>query len=847
MASFTDAISTFNPYVQQLPVDLMAKVGMQKQAQYDAGVQKIQQQIDNVAGLDVAHDADKVYLQSKLGQLGNNLKVVAGGDFSNQQLVNSVGGMATQIVKDPLIQNAVASTARYKKYKEQLEKDYQAGKSSIANVSDFDDQVNAWLSTNKPGQVFKGRYSPYIDLDKKFLETFKALHASETGKDFIYERYTDPITGKLLSTDKLAAAMEREGVEGINAYKIEAALRASLTPDDLNQMRINANYQFKGVTPEQLTSSASKQYANALNRADEEIERLKGIAALSDAQPMLQKRALTSIEEIRQRKKKLGEDYNEQVADILANPDKAKLNIYKEGAIGQFANAFSWEKKVTQVVENPQLSAQIALERLQTEKANYRLNVRKQNFSEYMENRKQTWEETKYAKDHPVYDPFLTSLGEATKDLPAPLTALAQSTVAANKSIDDNIKLLLNNIPDLHGNRAELQNRLLKFQNGDLSQFGGNLRSTAQAIIDGRKLVRENAYAEKFAREEAESDPVIAANKKRLEAAIASRTGISLVVNGVRQTLSPQEVYDFARKFQHITTETPGGTVNASSPGKGYYGILDPTTLNTKERAFYNQYINGNSDIKRAIHGKLMGFSDIINAYEGHSKSVDSQVNDILGKRMGKYAPLVENIKTDKSDERARYENVLGTVLTRYVPGITGSEAVGGDVYLTPEKVAKAKEWLKGTDKNDIQYKMVTQGNNRYIAAMLGTETIMVKLTPFEANQLPSSTDTYGRSILDKQVAFKGSTNPTGDASDAEYSVSFFKNVKKYPVVADLKHDPQLPESNYINLQIKIGDSWQPVQLDENPMTAVEARKILSTWTDADSERILKRKGISIK
>ena len=135
MASYTDAISQFNPYVQQLPVELMAKVGMQKQAQYDAGVQKIQNHIDNVAGLDIAHDADKQYLQSKLGQLGNRLKTVAAGDFSNQQLVNSVSGMTGQIIKDPTIQNAVASTAWYKKQKDELDKAYKDGKSSIANVS----------------------------------------------------------------------------------------------------------------------------------------------------------------------------------------------------------------------------------------------------------------------------------------------------------------------------------------------------------------------------------------------------------------------------------------------------------------------------------------------------------------------------------------------------------------------------------------------------------------------------------------------------------------------------------------------------------------------------------------
>ena len=49
MASFTDAIPQFNPYIQQLPVEAMVKVGMEKQQRYDQGLQKIQSQIDQVA------------------------------------------------------------------------------------------------------------------------------------------------------------------------------------------------------------------------------------------------------------------------------------------------------------------------------------------------------------------------------------------------------------------------------------------------------------------------------------------------------------------------------------------------------------------------------------------------------------------------------------------------------------------------------------------------------------------------------------------------------------------------------------------------------------------------------
>ena len=169
MASFTDQISQFNPYISQIPVETMAKVGMQKQAQYDAGVQKIQSYVDNIAGMDVMHDADKKYVQSKLDELGSRLKTVAAGDFSNQQLVNSVGGMATQIVKDRNVENAVSSTAWYKKQASEMEKAIQEGKASIENIEDFNSQASAWLSSDKVGQTFRGRYTPYIDVKKKIL------------------------------------------------------------------------------------------------------------------------------------------------------------------------------------------------------------------------------------------------------------------------------------------------------------------------------------------------------------------------------------------------------------------------------------------------------------------------------------------------------------------------------------------------------------------------------------------------------------------------------------------------------------------------------------------------------
>lgn len=843
MASYTDAIAQFNPYVQQLPVELMAKVGMQKQAQYDAGVQKIQSYIDNVAGVDVIHEADKQYLHSKLGQLGNRLKTVAAGDFSNQQLVNSVTGMTGQIIKDPTIQNAVASTAWYKKQKEELDKAYKEGKSSIANVDDFNTQAERWLSKNEAGQKFTGRYSPYIDVDKHNLEIFKALHASETGKDFIYERYTDPITKKLLDTNKLAVAMEREGVEGISAAKIENALRSSMTPDILNQMRINANFQFKGVTPEQLTKNATLQYNNSILRTDEEIERLQGIAEVSGGQPLLQKRALDSIAQLQEKRAKLGESYKQQVEDILTNPDRAKLEIYKEGVIDQFANAFSWEKRTTQILPNPQYQGQLDADRLALQRAQYRLDVNKQSFYEFDQNRQYAFKEKEFAAKNAPTSPFMTALGEITKGLPAPLTSIAQSTVNAGQEIEKNIGILLNAYPALKGNRAELQKRLIAFQNGDKSQFSADMQDTAQAIIDGRKVIRENVAIESNARNEVESDPVVLARKQQLATALASKTGMTVTVNGKTEYFSPQDIYDFARKISFITTSQGGGIAGGSSRAQGAFDI-DINSLKPKERLLYAEFKNKNN----VVLGKINSFGDIIKENAKFSKDVDNRINGLLATRVGKFAPIVENLDANKPEKRLDLEGIAGSVLLRYDSSVPGLSSPGGDAFMSANDRDKAKGWLTGTDRGDLQYKTVKMGDNNYLAVMKGTETVMMKLTGMEASHpsLQSGIDKYGRYIEEKQMAFRGSTNFSGKPEDAEYGQNFFTNIKKYPVTADLKYNPQNPAVNYITLQVKLPSGWQPIQLDKS-VNASQARAFLSTLTDADVEKALKSKGISIK
>ena len=283
MASYTDQIPKFNPYIQQLPIEAMVQVGMEKQRRYDEGLQKIQTNIDNIAGLDVVRDVDKQYLQSKLNELGSKLKTVAAGDFSNYQLVNSVGGMAKQIGKDTTVQNAVSSTARLRKEQQRKEKAIQEGKSSLENEFYFNNEVSNYLNNSEIGYSFNGQYIEYTDVDKKLRDLHSKLKEANVSVDNPYIRNS---AGKTIyynadGTQSLDASkggqpkydytMLTTTVKGIGAEKILNNFYDSLNETDKRQLNITAQYHYRNATPASIQNDIVKTYGEKKKIYEEAI------------------------------------------------------------------------------------------------------------------------------------------------------------------------------------------------------------------------------------------------------------------------------------------------------------------------------------------------------------------------------------------------------------------------------------------------------------------------------------------------------------------------------------------------------------------------------------------------
>lgn len=361
MANFTDKTPpTFNPYIQQLPVEAMVNVGTARQGQYDQGVQRIQQQIDNIGGMDIVRDIDKQYLQSKLDSLGQNLKLVAAGDFSNFQLVNSVGGMSSQIAKDPNVLNAVASTRNYRRGVKDMRAADKAGKGSPSNSWDFQTQAADWLDSDNLEDSFDGQYNPYTDFRQHSIDIFKELSGDETITD---ASFTKDENGNIVPTD----ATTRRKMAGVSPERIQQALMVGLSPADWKQMEIDGRHSYSNMDGETFANSVTSQYKRNYDAA-------AGKKASKEAALKLTKDVSTraelnyEISQIDKQMKGIQKEY-QGIANSFKSGDaeSAKGQLYVTDFINGLSSAFSYtESSVTQVT-NP--NATMAMQREVKEQA----------------------------------------------------------------------------------------------------------------------------------------------------------------------------------------------------------------------------------------------------------------------------------------------------------------------------------------------------------------------------------------------------------------------------------------------------------------------------------------------
>ncbi len=372
MASFTDAISTFNPYIQELPIEAMVQVGMYKQQKYDEGVQKIQSYIDNIAGMDIIKDPQKKYLQSKLNELGSNLKKFAAADFSDNQLVNSVGGMASQLARDPIIQRGVYSTARIRKGMQQIEADKKSGAYNPNNEIVFNDEVNSYLNDGKLDSSFNGEYSTFFDYNKFVKEQFDAIKpggytfnqifkTDSNGDPKLVQRRDEkgnPVGQPFYEYSDYMTTVEYEG----NMPEVVKSTMSQILSDGRvrKQLSIDGRATYRGYTPEQLNKTLIDTKEEII---DNEYEDLLGLLLYktSGTKQIQGKNIDELISAQKEKIENTTKSYDDMAKMALENPDAAKAKMFTDAFVSNATTRYGAMKTKTTISANPAADFQFKL------------------------------------------------------------------------------------------------------------------------------------------------------------------------------------------------------------------------------------------------------------------------------------------------------------------------------------------------------------------------------------------------------------------------------------------------------------------------------------------------------
>jgi hypothetical protein len=801
MASYTDKIPQFNPYVQELPIQAMVEVGMEKQRRYDEGIQKIQTSINNVAGLDIANETQKVYLQSTLNKLGSKLKTFAASDFSNYQLVNSVSGMTNQIIKDPVIQNAVASTARYKKGIADREAYKKEGKDSPSNDFIFNRSASEFLNSKDVNAQFSASYDPYTNWKKNSLEVIKALTGN---KNITEDAFTTDAKGNLVIAD----AIIRKEMSGISPEQIQQALLSALSPADFKQMQIDSIYNYSNQNADQFKLSVNNSYTDKLQGYSDEITNLQN-SKLSTTSNVEKQNIDKKIASLSKMVTNLTKEQTNLIGMIDSNNlDGAKAQFGTFNSINGIARAFS-SLQTSQTYESNPL-ADMALRR----------EIKDQEHQEWLD---------KFNQDERFHSENLEQSKEANRL--KRLETEGYGALPGEVEQADPKVVLADVVTSIDSGQKELNT----YKNQFLKQQGKD-----QKWLDQQQLAWEknpngvDATVSKYFNAVADKQRTIDANQIMLSGInkeadekfgtidkFIPKGAPNLVLttaSGAREVYTPKDFVEFnqmsnrylkTRPSERMTTQ--GGPVMETV----WDDNLAKAELTTKMYRLYQAYKTGNRNTggDKVLYDNILNYAKTVNApYQKVIKERNDftaeQVATRLTGSQGAYYPI--------PTASAEQKNGIANLLTAYA---SRADKQKGGVGLSPEwnsETARALaldpeakfniKLVEGTEARPGKYEIVGTGN---------AGTIRFNVTPQE--KIAVFGDRFEASPAVRMIRpYQEQINKTGGYTTANDGVQYttpsngwlnntdFPNVQSYGVKANL-----INSSGQYQIRLAI---WDPIE-----------------------------------
>lgn len=231
--------SQFQPGI---PLDLIMKVGMYKQAKYDQNLSNIQESLDRIGQYNIVKDSDRQVIGEKLQGAVNKINEFAGMDLSDARTYNQVLGVTSSLYNDEDVYKRIAANRNYTEQAKAIQdiKQNHPEQYNPDNEALFLKQAKAWMGD--PTQTsFNDTYIPYHDTSKNEQALIKAvLEHPDTIQEINYNKdgsVRDRTERKFISTDKIMGVLNNGlSQQDIAQYRISyEANKDNYTMADVNK------------------------------------------------------------------------------------------------------------------------------------------------------------------------------------------------------------------------------------------------------------------------------------------------------------------------------------------------------------------------------------------------------------------------------------------------------------------------------------------------------------------------------------------------------------------------------------------------------------------------------------
>lgn len=673
--------------------------------------------MDNIAGLDVTAK-HKEYLQSQLNQLGSKLKTVAAGDFSNQQLVNSVGGMATQIIKDPTIQNAIYSAQKIKKGDSERETAAKAGKSSPNNDQDWNDQKTTWLNDKNLDSPFNGGYREFYDYDKTLMEKadkilsrpdeyivdnpwqrdadgktkyfYNEVVKDAKGKTVIDPKTKQPVIREVYSLDpskgkeKVDDAMLKLSMKGVSASKLFNNFLDSIDSRAAQQLRIDAKAKYRGITAEAFTKDIVGVFNNKKQFQSQEIVNT-AVALKNPDLTDIEKATLKARLNQLQTNEKNGVIDKELNATLqaLQNPEnleKYKTDIYTQKHLMNMATDMSTKSYKQELTNNPYFEAYM-------KKQDFLFDQKK-----FADESARGWESIRNVRDRLNFD-----IKKDTRDNPLPSGDVVLPgtlpTGASAPTVESETVVLNQKADAITGLENKFASRLFSGMTDNQKREGFNkllkdyaTNPKANYSPDQLDFLKQHEVAERdFV---SQANLVTAAQRKAKE---YINTEIKDKVKGT-SVYSSKDIGTVAKELQQFNRIGPRGISGFDNDGalkyfKSYAG--------GKYLSLYNDYYNGHYSFNATAKQK-----EVKNALDDATSTIRTITNDsrkIESDYLAEHNPisLIQRSALNMSDKNEK------TAIDKFLTGKASEELSTGG-----KSASVVLGWMNGEKGGDTKFEI---------------------------------------------------------------------------------------------------------------------------------------------